>query len=222
MIVGCGSADADHLFSNGDSPRVQSGASGQMAALGGDAEQGGRSPISSSGGTPGVIDSAPGDHASGAPAAAAQGGASTNPSTDPGPQSGAPPVVQAGAPPVVQAGATGVDVKNCAGTLLGGVCWYLAALGDSCTATCRQHGAYDPLATLHVGTTMQGGSLEKCSALFTALGMVAEVSEGTRDKAQGLGCHLFGTPPVPWWLSDPPFDPDASRSKAREICGCTE
>lgn len=221
-LVGCSSVAADQLFSKANGSPVTAESSGQTGAIAGGSDVAGRSPALSGGGSPAVAGAAPTTDAGGASAAPEQGGAaSTVPEVNPTAQAGAATKPEAGAAGQ-QGGSSSVDAKRCAGQLHMGICWYLAASGESCTATCRQHGAYDPLATSYVGTQEQGGSLAECTALFALLGTTSEVSEGTRPRDQGVGCHLFGTPPIPWWLSDPPFDPDASRVRAREICGCTE
>ena len=103
------------------------------------------------------------------------------------------------------------------GVLRFGICWYLGAFGESCNTTCASHGGYASATPEYVGTTSQGGSIEECGELFSALGFTPAVTSGTNYL--GYGCHLW-QPSVQWWLTGPDFDPDAAATGARIICGC--
>ena len=112
---------------------------------------------------------------------------------------------------------TGTEAGCGEGVLLYGICWYFGALGDSCNETCDLHGGYDEATPEYVGIESQGGSLEECQAIFTALGSSETVSEGSNSA--GYGCHFWQGSGL-WWLNSPAFDPSASADAAREVCGC--
>jgi hypothetical protein len=114
---------------------------------------------------------------------------------------------------------------ECGGAQVGGACWYLGELDQTCNGACASHGGVDPGAAAFIGTPEQGGSLEACAAILEALGEPpALVMDGFRDDGLGFGCHLFvdaagGT--SAWWLSAPAFAPTVSDPSARLVCGCT-
>jgi hypothetical protein len=114
--------------------------------------------------------------------------------------------------------AAGGSSGNCAGISFDGTCWYLGPTGQSCTVTCSEHGGYDARATAFVGVPAQGGSLGRCQALLTALGVSAVAVQATRSDGLGIGCHLFGRDA--YWLQSPTFDPSTSCGNVRIVCGC--
>lgn len=121
----------------------------------------------------------------------------------------------------------GLDAaRSCGGALLGGICWYLGAAGESCNQVCAPRGGFAPTAIQVVGTDAQGGSPEECSSVLDVLldEPGVEAQSGTQP-AQGVGCHLFeeqSGAPVRWWLSSPAFDADASLVGVPVACGCNE
>jgi hypothetical protein len=131
---------------------------------------------------------------------------------------------------VVDAGATGssgdagtdAGASPCAGQAVFGLCWYLAADGVSCNATCSGHGGFDTRGVSYVGTSSQGGSLAACTQILTALaGPGSAVAEGMRADNVTLGCHLWSDN-ARWWLSGgPAFDPATAGGSARIACSCT-
>jgi hypothetical protein len=120
----------------------------------------------------------------------------------------------------------GVDARpDCAGALLGGICWYLGALAQSCNQVCASRGGFNSAATAVIGTPEQGGNIESCSALMELVLGTADdvVVEGTQVDGNGLGCHLFDAPAGQrWWLTTPDFSPDVGRDGARVVCGCND
>lgn len=110
---------------------------------------------------------------------------------------------------------------GCAGTTFGGVCWYLGAEGESCSQACMSHGGFDEAALAQIGAVAQGGSLEQCDAILTALtGEQNTTTQGT--NIVGVGCHLFGESQDRWWLESPDFSPDSVLDSARLACGCRQ
>jgi hypothetical protein len=121
----------------------------------------------------------------------------------------------------------GIDAgRSCNGALMNAICWYLGPVGESCNEVCEPRGGFDPAAIEVVGTEAQGGSVEECTAvldvLFADPGTAAQ--SGTQ-AVQGVGCHLYEDQEgevTRWWLSAPPFNPDASLVGVPLACGCNE
>jgi len=114
--------------------------------------------------------------------------------------------------------------RPCAGVAALAACWYLGKYGESCTQTCGGHGGFDPQTTRLMGVATQGGSIDNCKGVMTALrGTPTIVSNGTRPTGQGIGCHLFGSAnPQAWWLRSPDFSPDAAVGNSSLACSCLE
>jgi trimeric autotransporter adhesin len=115
-------------------------------------------------------------------------------------------------------GGGGGGAAKCSGVSSGGVCWHLGGLGDSCEETCSDRGGVAPDAPSFVGTTAQGGSLEKCATILDALGGNPAPGQATRSDDNGLGCHRYGL--KSYWLSSPDFATTAHVTSARVVCGC--
>ena len=150
-----------------------------------------------------------------------------------------PPSLDAGLPSVPDASDAGSEPpppppveppppleRPCDGALLDDICWYLGDLDQSCDNVCAPHGGFDPAATEWVGTPDQGGSIESCAALLTALDEpTASLMDGFRQDDLGFGCHLFvdaDDNAGAWWLTAPAFSPDVSDPSARLVCGCAD
>jgi len=89
--------------------------------------------------------------------------------------------------------------------------WYLGPLDQSCNQVCAIQGGFHSAATAVVGTPAQGGNIEDCTALLTALlGNDDDVVvEGTQGAGNGIGCHLFEAQAGRrWWLTTPDSSPD--------------
>lgn len=113
---------------------------------------------------------------------------------------------------------------QCAGAAFDGSCWYVGALGASCSTVCATRGGFSPASLAVVGTPEQGGSIDACDAILQAFGAPAGVvNEGFRNDGLGFGCHLFidaeGTATA-WWLTAPDLTPDISDPRVRMVCGC--
>jgi hypothetical protein len=124
-------------------------------------------------------------------------------------------------------GATGTDGSSsvtCSGAVYSGICWYLAATGESCTQACASHGGPSSLAASHVGTTAQGGSRDECAAILALLGVAGTVQSSM--SISGVGCISYiGTTasgPGLYWVSTPAFSETASMEGAQPACGCLQ
>lgn len=112
---------------------------------------------------------------------------------------------------------------DCAGEIVFGVCWYLAQANTSCNDSCAAHGGYDSRTASYVGTSQQGGSIEECTAIMTALGRTDTVGPARRSDDYGFGCHVWVDGNDNYWLVDPPFRPSVaapSGTAVRLVCGC--
>jgi hypothetical protein len=141
-------------------------------------------------------------------------GAAPQPPTAPEPPEPEPP-----GPPDLPAPEPG-----CGGATVGGGCWYLGAVGQSCDAVCATRGGFSPASLAIVGTPAQGGSIEGCDAVLSAFGAPpGVVNQGFREDGLGFGCHAFinadGTATA-WWLTSPDAAPDIADPNVRIACGC--
>ncbi len=119
----------------------------------------------------------------------------------------------------------GVDASMpaCGGERVFGVCWYLAKASTSCNQECSNKGGFDTRSLQYVGTPNQGGSVEECTDILTALGKPAEVVAAMRSDSYGLGCHVWTNQNDNYWLVNPPFSPNTaapSSTPVRIACGC--
>ncbi|MBN1653953.1 MAG: hypothetical protein JXA30_09270 [Deltaproteobacteria bacterium] len=114
--------------------------------------------------------------------------------------------------------ATETGPTTCGGTVVFGRCWYLTEVTISCNQHCADHGGYDSETPQYVGTPSEGGSLDECSQILTALGYSQTVAEGT--NIHGYGCHVWSSDA--WWLRSPEFDPAFSGAPARIACACNQ
>jgi len=141
-----------------------------------------------------------------------QGGSMTSTGGEPSSSGGSRPVGATG-------GMTNASTAQaCTGVSYGGICWYLSTTGASCAQTCASNGGTAQNMASFVGTTAQGGSLEKCTTLANLLGLNQKPVSGSRNDGLGLGCHVYLG--VPWWLSSPAFSTGASLANSRLVCGC--
>jgi hypothetical protein len=205
-LVSCNAPTSDGLFT----PLVTGGSGG--AATGGNAGAGsGGSAGSGNGGSAGALGGA-----GGAGDVGGAGGGNVS-------GIGGTAQLDSGAGGRVSGSDGGVDAgRDCAGTLVGGLCFYLGAVGQSCDETCNAHGGFDAATVAVVGTAAQDGSPEECSDVLTALlGNADQTVMSTSDDV-GLGCHVFGQEPARWWLTSPAFSAGASLNNARVACACSE
>jgi len=204
----CGSPSSSGLFT--PYRPLDAGGSRTLSNAGGPSWDGGSSGSAGDaglGGSAGNGDSSVGGGAGGGPAGGAGGSDAGAGSND------------AGVP--LDAGADAGP--GCGGTLLGGICWYLGPLDQSCNQVCATHGGFNSAATAVVGTPAQGGNIEDCTALLTALlGNDDDVVVGgTQVAGNGVGCHLFEAQAGRrWWLTAPDFSPDVGLVGAQIVCGC--
>jgi len=121
-------------------------------------------------------------------------------------------------------GTGGSSSVACSGVRYSGICWYLASAGDSCTQACADHGGPSSLATSHVGTAAQGGSLVECQTILSRLGVTGTVQNVT--STSGVGCSknigTIGPGPGVYWCTTPDFSTTASLAGVQPACGCLQ
>jgi hypothetical protein len=110
----------------------------------------------------------------------------------------------------------------CAGTRYEEICWYLAADGQSCEDACAERGGFNAASVSHIGGVAEGGSLERCASVLIALRGQPDAVIKPTVETHGIGCHLYGEAEDRWWLTEPPFDPQATWDKVQIVCGCNE
>lgn len=114
---------------------------------------------------------------------------------------------------------TGVLPACIAGRELGGYCWFLGAVNQSCETVCAAHGGF--VASLsYIGSRTQGGSLSSCDAVLTLLTGAGTTQAGYREDGRGVGCHIFEG--SRWWLARPNFSATAFHPKAQQACSCVD
>jgi len=91
--------------------------------------------------------------------------------TTPPDQAAPPDLLTVDLVPPVDAAPAGDMTPPCAGTRIGGACWYKGAQGASCTTVCATHGGYDAATTTYAGapTANDRTNLAHCMAIAAAL-----------------------------------------------------
>lgn len=119
----------------------------------------------------------------------------------------------------------GIDAATvCGGALIGGICWYLGAVSESCNQVCSPRGGFDTATIEVIGTEAQGGSLEECNAVLEVLLGPGIAAQSGTQAVEGVGCHLYEDDGqlFRWWLSAPEFSANASLVGVPLACGCNE
>jgi len=94
---------------------------------------------------------------------------------------------------------TGTDTESgsstdtdttCDGSVVGGYCWYLGAMGADCAATCASHGGYDEATRTYAGSD---GTNEACTDVLDALAIGSGTANDWSMGLTGMGCISNGT-----------------------------
>jgi hypothetical protein len=112
-------------------------------------------------------------------------------------------------------------VTSCAGSLVGGSCWYYGSTSDSCTTVCSIHGGYNSATQAYAGS---GGSDLNCTAVMNALGVNPGSIEDSSlcAAAEGSGCTFDHLNLVRTRCTGSPTDADSSYGQFGRICACNE
>jgi hypothetical protein len=121
------------------------------------------------------------------------------------------------------------EVDPCAGTSVGGACWYYGDIGESCEVVCALYGGYDEATRTYAGSD---GTDSNCSQVLDALGALPDTDGQltTYTEGQGLGCHVWvialGTEGVraQWYRSLASTTPEAASADpwVRRACACQQ
>jgi hypothetical protein len=80
---------------------------------------------------------------------------------------------------------------QCAGTRVGGYCWYFGAPGESCNAVCAGHGGYHDATRFYAGSV---GTDAQCVAVLDALGAPKGADGIRNDDISAAGCCYLDFP----------------------------
>ena len=80
-----------------------------------------------------------------------------------------------------------VGAAPCAGTRVGGFCWYFGSNNQSCTDVCSTHGGYHSATQTYAGS---GGNNTQCGDVMTALSIISPtpVTATGSGTYAGMGC----------------------------------
>jgi hypothetical protein len=127
-------------------------------------------------------------------------------------------MVGAGAPVDLDRGGP-ADAQCPAGVEVGGACWFLGALGQSCSAVCADVAlVYDEATATFAGS---GGSDSNCGAVLNALSAPGNiVSQFVCDTDASIGCHVEPDNLLLRIRCTRPTLPDAFVSGTQRACAC--
>ena len=112
---------------------------------------------------------------------------------------------------------TTTTVLTCGGKSVGGYCWYLGALGASCTATCAAHGGVTDGTISFAGS---GGSIAQCNQVLSAIAPADPAPPTTDDGPLSVGCRTLSGGAGEWYWHSSPTTQDAVEGIARRACSC--
>lgn len=117
-------------------------------------------------------------------------------------------------------GGTSVPPETCAGTWVGGYCWYLGAKGQSCDTVCASHGSYHEATRTYAGSH---GTDSNCYAVLSDLGAPAD-SDGELEHYPSVGgCNYrimdYG---VSWRRNTAYTSQIASHPEVWRACACAQ
>jgi hypothetical protein len=112
----------------------------------------------------------------------------------------------------------GNSAAGCAGSVVGGFCWYLGAAGQSCTTVCASHSGFNAGTLTFAGSS---GTLANCQAVIISVsGPYSGASTG--DNVCGgvkIGCNLApGNNAVRCNFG--PTDASSTIVNAQRTCAC--
>jgi hypothetical protein len=103
------------------------------------------------------------------------------------------------------------------GVEVGGVCWFLAASGDSCDTTCSDQGL--PYSQTTLTFAGSAGTSANCNAVLDALRVVGTDYDDL-PCGIGQGCSFFSAGPSRFRCISPPTTSDAAPAEEQRACAC--
>jgi len=127
-------------------------------------------------------------------------------------------VVSCGENGGVAPGAGTSTEDNCGGQVVGGFCWYLGALDESCDTVCINRGGYNDGTRTFAGSD---GSTQNCSNFLSAL---ITLAGAVNDSAciSGLGCTLTFVGGGKMRCTSPATDSSSTNGQENRACACNE
>lgn len=115
------------------------------------------------------------------------------------------------------------------GVQIGGFCFYLGELGESCTEVCASHFAFDYAGTIGFAGS-GGGTSNNCSQVLDALGIPTIgntpysgncTNGGTSANLRYLGCFVWGST-TRQWCDFRPTTENHTHSNVYRACACVD
>lgn len=107
---------------------------------------------------------------------------------------------------------------TCAGVQVGGYCWYLSAVDQSCDTVCTSRGATAVSYDSYAGSS---GTDENCNATLQALGIASNDQLNSINCTSGWGCYANATGMGKNRCRNMAFVSNISSPIARLACACT-
>ena len=106
---------------------------------------------------------------------------------------------------------------SCDGTWMGGFCWYLGALNESCDSVCTTHGGYNAGTQTYAGS---GGTLANCTAVLNALrgGYGTLISDNA--SALAYGCVYRTSSDLSFRYTGTPTTSSSASPVFQRTCAC--
>jgi hypothetical protein len=117
-------------------------------------------------------------------------------------------------------------VPNCAGAMVGGYCWYMAASGGSCTSACSPHGGVNLTGLINYAGS--SGNATNCQLVANAFGIasytgstaVSFATYWTDGSNASDGCTTRHPANKSMWVYTPPTTASAGHSGSTRFCSC--
>jgi hypothetical protein len=114
------------------------------------------------------------------------------------------------------------SAEACAGTSVGGYCYYLSALGDSCTNTCASAGGVHRATFTVIGKNAFGltssSALAVCDSVLDTL--IGPVNTSTVTGRNGTGCYYYQGGSTGGYDDDLPTNAWATYLSSQRVCAC--
>jgi len=116
-------------------------------------------------------------------------------------------------------GTSSSPTPPCRGVDVGGYCWYLGSVNQSCTTVCASRGYYHTATGLYAGWV---GTESQCQDVLTALGETSN-TVGSSTCGLGLGCGVnTGTTSPGYFRCTEDTTADDAAADFRRACACTK
>lgn len=108
-----------------------------------------------------------------------------------------------------------IAVATCAGSSVGGFCWYLGANDATCTTVCATHGGYSSGTLTYTGSS---GTFAHCQQVVLAL-TGWNIGSYVSDAMSGYGCSYSDGMSI-WMASGATTAGANPPSGYHRICAC--